>query len=566
MAALLLNLLGVVAQIGTPRETATDAIGSESGVITGRVVNENGQPLPNARVSIRAATSSAEGRTVFTDRDGRFEITKLGPAAYEVSASLAAYTPLLQNDDSAGPTYYRDGDSVTLVLVKGGVITGTVTSQGGEPVVGVPVRAKLLNRKGRRPYAQFAAEAKTDDRGVYRLYGLAGGTYIVWAGGGGVDRSALDPFDWDVPTYSPSSSSDTAARIDVSVGQETSNVDISYRGGPGRTISGRSIPDGFGIIFLSSADEGESRWEKIAHIEAGPEGFSFFGLDDGDYDLTAHVMVGKDMSLSEPRRIEVRGADVTGVELIPKPLGWISGRVVLRESAKSKCADRRRPVFAETLVFAKPKEKSKSHSRFIPSPGFVSAADSQGHIALKHLVSGQYYFDVQFEAKSWYLGSVNYAPATIGGKTQPDKPSDASKVWTRIKPGDRLTGLTLTLAEGAASFHGHIALTGEETLPEDLTVVLVPVEAENADAALRYYLAAIARDGKITMKNLAPGRYWMLAQSGLDEVQSGKLRLPDEAGARRALRREAEAAGVEVEFKPCENVVEFPVPLKRPAL
>ena len=53
------------------------------------------------------------------------------------------------------------------------------------------------------------------------------------------------------------------------------------------------------------------------------------------------------MAISEPQRIKVRGADVTGIELTTKPLGSISGRVALEESKVPGCKGKRRPVFGE---------------------------------------------------------------------------------------------------------------------------------------------------------------------------------------------------------------------------
>ena len=42
-----------------------------------------------------------------------------------------------------------------------------------------------------------------------------------------------------------------------------------------------------------------------------------------------------------------------------------------------------------------------------------------------------------------------------------------------------------------------------------------------------------------------------------------KLRLPDSTEMRSALRRAAEAAKNEIEFKPCQNVVDFRLPFKK---
>jgi hypothetical protein len=41
-----------------------------------------------------------------------------------------------------------------------------------------------------------------------------------------------------------------------------------------------------------------------------------------------------------------------------------------------------------------------------------------------------------------------------------------------------------------------------------------------------------------------------------------KLRLPDEAETRATLRREAEEAKIEIELKPCENVVDYQLPYR----
>jgi len=66
------------------------------------------------------------------------------------------------------------------------------------------------------------------------------------------------------------------------------------------------------------------------------------------------------------------------------------------------------------------------------------------------------------------------------------------------------------------------------------------------------------------LHNIAPGRYWVVAQRSMEDVATPltKLRLPDASEARARLRREAEAAKMEIEFKPCQNVVDFQVQLK----
>jgi hypothetical protein len=254
------------------------------------------------------------------------------------------------------------------------------------------------------------------------------------------------------------------------------------------------------------------------------------------------------MAVSESKLIQIRGADVTGVELATQPLGSVSGRVVLEETKAPECTDKKRPVFGETSVSAwhKEQEPGKDRARFVWSMGQPARADAQGNVTLRALAAGEYRFVTQFSAKEWYLRSISFAA------------SDAMKKWTRVKPGDRLSGLTVTLTQGAASLSGEIVVGEGETVPEKLVVYLAPVEREKADDVLRFYAALVSK-GKVELTNIAPGRYWVLAQPAIDDAASPltKLRLPDEVETRLRLRRASEAAKMEIELKPCQRAVDF---------
>ena len=169
--------------------------GSQTGTIKGRVVNESGQPLPNAKVTVVTVGSTEQSEGVMTDREGNFQLSGLQPRSYRVSVWLSMYTPLTSDLDT-WTRNYRIGESVTLVLTKGGVITGTVTTQAGEPVVGVRVHARMARNQNSRlpfPFREYPLERMTDDRGVYRIYGVPAGTYVVWAGGsaGGIKSDGM---------------------------------------------------------------------------------------------------------------------------------------------------------------------------------------------------------------------------------------------------------------------------------------------------------------------------------------------------------------------------------------
>ncbi len=481
--------------------------GPKTGSITGTVVNEHGQPLQNVVIYVRTFSSLRPVQFGLTDNDGKFEVTGLEPLTYQIFARHSVYS-LLQRDEGT-PNNYHIGDFVKLVMAKGGVITGTVTSRDSEPVIGVPVRVAAV------PNGDFNQERLTDDRGVYRIYGLPSGKYVVSAGGSQGPNS-FGPYDGDVPTYSPASTRDTAAEINVRVGEEMTNVDIRYRGEPGRTVSGTVSNPPVGearagvFVSLSLATEGRALLNVGTTVLSGGRGFAFPGVDDGEYTVVARTFgLDGETSISQPQRINVRGADVTGIELSLKPMGTVSGQIVLEDLKTKECGTREAPILTESVVSAwhKQDEAAKALPNSVWGLGTPASADAQGSFKLRNLAPGDYYFVTRFSAKSWYLQSVSLASSTT------KKAVDATRVWTTVKSGDRISGLKITLAEGAASLSGQVALAEGEALPEKLFVYLVPAEKESGDEVLRFYGAAVSADGKITLNNLAPGRYWLLAQA-----------------------------------------------------
>jgi hypothetical protein len=508
--------------------------------------------LPNARVTFQALSSWQRTEVATTDREGKFQISDLAPLSYRVFAWLNTYT--LTDFDEAMSTSHRVGDSVTVVMTKGGVITGAVTTQTGDPVVGVRVYARMI---GERSYPShflnpYALERTTDDRGVYRIYGLATGTYVVWAGGGDALHPELDAFDNDVPTYAPASSRDTAAEISVRAGQETTNVDITYRGEPGHIVSGNarrpesSEPVQLGIS-LTAVGKSKSEWSLSTAQESDSKGFVFRGVDDGDYEITALSVSQAGQSAIFTRRIKVKGADVTGVELVTQPMASVSGRFVLEESKAPECAGKQRPLLSEALVSAVQDESEvvDYHPQFRWFLRMPVSPDAQGNVAIKNIVPGRYLFEPQFTAKYWYLQSITLTK------------TDAARTWTTVKSGDRLSGLTITLAQGAASLHGRLVLKEGETQPEGAFVYLVPAEREKALDVLRFFAAAVKADGKIALNNIAPGNYLVLVKSDTNVSSLTKLRSPDQLEVRAKLRREAEAANKTSELKACQNMVGF---------
>lgn len=214
-------------------------------------------------------------------------------------------------------------------MARAGVITGRVTNSRGEPLVSIAVQAILRrDANGKNVFTSFffGRERCTDDRGIYRLYGLAPGTYIVFAGASRQPYNSPQPdaFSGRAPTFHPSATSDTATEINVTAGSEATGVDIIFRNEPGRTIGGTLS----GAVDSNANDASSSSSSSISltlinvltniiegttfvSTQANTRSFSFKGVPDGEYELTASRdgHPNESGAASMPRRINVHGAD-----------------------------------------------------------------------------------------------------------------------------------------------------------------------------------------------------------------------------------------------------------------
>src|SRR5437762_12417174 len=114
-----------------------------------------------------------------------------------------------------------------------GVITGTVTTLEGEALVGVRVLAvRVRDGEGRLLRGTGAATSRprrTDDRGVYRLFGLQSGSYLIQVGGGSLSYYPAFGYQGDAATYHPSATRDAAVEVVVRAGDEIRGIDVRYR-------------------------------------------------------------------------------------------------------------------------------------------------------------------------------------------------------------------------------------------------------------------------------------------------------------------------------------------------
>lgn len=548
---------------GQPAKAAPAPV---TGAITGRVLTSAGEPLPDAVVYAGSVGGRRRSQSARADRNGAFKIDGLTAGVYRVSAGLRGYVPSTQFGFDF-QDFHQIGDHVTLTMNKGGVITGKVTGPSG-PLVAIGVFAfRVRDEAGNLlPTPVFQRERATDDRGVYRIYGLAPGSYLVVAARPRIGMIAPSAYDNDTPTYFPSSPRDTAAEIIVHEGDELT-ADIQYRAEPGYAIRGQVL----GVVesqqqFRANASvtlvDVRNRATVFAASASSFEQFSFVftGVPDGEYELFALQYLGDidESRRSAPRRVIVRGSDVAGVTLSLAKQAAIEGRLIFETDAKNICGKRRETVAQETLVFGRRYEVEKKNGTPNPSPADISISainqialgvgDATGSFTLRNLSPGTYRIEVRVPASGWYLRSI--------ATRQPGPPRTAVASNTdriTVRAGETIPGLTVTFTEGAAVLRGQVAAAEGQRLPARTFVYLVPADKESSENLLRYFEAPVASDGSFALGNVAPGSYLIVALKSDGEPPTANAVRVD-TNLRTEVRREAEKAKQSVTLKACERL------------
>ena len=175
------------------RDTRVEPKGA--GLISGVITTDETTPQPLKRVRISLASADFQiNRTVSTDDNGRFSIDQLPAGRFNLSASKPGFVRAsygAKRPDRPGtPITLAENQKmadVAMRLARGSVIAGTVRDEFGQPAFGINVRLmqfRVVN--GERTLTQAVITGgtmsdTTDDRGQYRLYGLASGEYVVVA-------------------------------------------------------------------------------------------------------------------------------------------------------------------------------------------------------------------------------------------------------------------------------------------------------------------------------------------------------------------------------------------------
>jgi Carboxypeptidase regulatory-like domain len=318
---------------------------SDTGTVTGHVYCADTQkPARFANVRLQLVDAQGgrfggRGGFATTGSDGFFRMTGVSPGDYYADVMMPGYVqPLrgmlrdLQNLTPADrdrinaqltrvSVAANQAANVQVMIYRGATISGTVSFDDGAPAAGVSIQAFVLatsttgtQTTGTAPQQSFAGFAQTDDRGQFRVTGLADGTYVVFA----APHSIFPVYYGNTIEHSK------AKKLDIHAGDEVPGSDIQVPAAGMHSVSGVVVSqDGHALarasvqLQLSSGDTG------TISATTGSDGtFTFNAVPDGKF--TVQLSNAYDPSTrvgytSAGQPLEVNGTDISDLVVNAAP-------------------------------------------------------------------------------------------------------------------------------------------------------------------------------------------------------------------------------------------------------
>jgi hypothetical protein len=460
-------------------------------------------------------------------------------------------------------------------VLRGGVISGFVRTPGGRAAANLTVQAVDRKRSSLRPESLFAESqpgvVQTDDRGMYRIFGLPPGTYVVsarspsreevravtaaelqWADkivSGAASPGGAAPVAAGAPGAAPASAfapvyypgtpvAADAATITIGAGEERLGVDFALvlvptaqvrgrlmdaegRPQPNTTITARPVqPPGSDMLGMLESAFGSS----TRTVADGS--FAMNGLRPGRYTLEGRITPRTGNEPQAPPtppavgavthwvkdEINVAGVDITDLTLVLKAGMTFSGRVVY-----------------EGTTLAPPANLAALSFRLSPADGTSIAAmlavesritvTSDGTFSATGLAPGRY----RFVAQPGFLGGL--APSAVANasgwvvKSAMAGGRDIADAVLEVKAGENVSGVVVTFTDQPTELSGRV-FDQAGRVTADFPIVIVATDRTTwVRDSRRVQVVRPATDGRFVAAGLPAGEYYLAAVTGIEPDQ-----------------------------------------------
>lgn len=534
--------------------------------IGGRVT-VGGAPAANALVTVVEFDPQTRGEwfgvgalqrafiKVRTNGDGRYHVTGLTEGAYVIRALSKAYV-LSKSPfgfDAFRSVTLDEGESrddVDIALVRGGVITGRVIDSEGRPVIASSVRLFSVDEKG-MPKEELDSHNgwmfQTDDRGVYRIYSLSAGRYIISAVGewasGLVRRKSPETFHPDATDRNQ------AKIIEVKEGAEVTDIDIRLGAGKntyeaaGRVVdaeTGQPLPQ-VSVICMEAPDkENEGRRYGRQATTDDEGGFKVTDLAPGRYELDLwERMRGSGEHYSEKIRFEVTDSDVSGLEVKAIRGATISGGVIIEGISDPAVKAKLQQMAVGIQVTGKP-ESAGDGRAYERRGGAMAKIAGDGSVRLTGAPPGKVSFYMWGNREDIFsIRRIERDGAEIRSAFE-------------IGRGEQITGVRIVVTQADGTIRGQVEIAGVK-LPEgcQLQIRATPIKPTAGDEVYPVFhknnrYAAADEKGRFVIERLVPGEYELRLNA---MVRVGQYNWSSAPGTSEITRRVTVSSGSETMVK-----------------
>lgn len=528
--------------------------GVGNNAISGIVVSDDNDARPLRRVRVFLNNPEEEiARTTISDDAGRFTFTGLPSGRYTLGGAKEGYVTTNYGASRPGgpgsPVVIADGvarSDISLPLLRGAVISGTLLDPEGQPIPGVSMRALRYGytvNGERRLTAVTTTMAGhiTDDRGLYRIYGLPPGEYAIAAPAipqlstgdeilmmtesevqralnevrqssrqgtvtsetmsiaGGDDRRAIG---YATVFYPGTPVMSQSLMIPLGKGEERTGIDFQLQYVPMSTIRGSIITpsnmmSSLLTVHLIATDEvvlSDTNSEARRTSATGKGEFSFANVPPGSYLVIAKAPSGPNIFWASTD-VVVDGQSQPEVVLSLQSGLTVSGRVAFDGRTAIPTSSRVRVLLVPLL--------SGGQITLASPPARV---DANGRFSITGVTAGRYRLQAAIDGPSgWMLSS-----SIVNGRDALDTPIDLRQ---------SVEGAVVTFSDRPAELSGVVRDPSGRPSATDTVIVFPADRTLWIPRSRRIRAERVVADGTFQFRLLAPGDYYVAAAADVDEYE-----------------------------------------------